>query len=107
MTLLSTDRIQNAGRSARNAPVAEGGIGQGRRISHGTYPCVPLHGHVVHKLTAPDEVSSQPRRFLIQVAETLKQLLSREDLDENYQITIDDKGPKVRECLLHPSPRTY
>jgi alpha,alpha-trehalase len=37
----------------------------------------------------------QPRRFLIQVDETLKTLLSREDLDENYQITIDDKGPKV------------
>jgi alpha,alpha-trehalase len=44
---------------------------------------------------APDEVSLQPRRFLIQVDETLKTLLSREDLDENYQITIDDKGPKV------------
>ena len=37
----------------------------------------------------------QPRRFLIQVDETLQTLLSREDLDENYQITIDDKGPKV------------
>jgi alpha,alpha-trehalase len=48
-------------------------------------------------LTCADEVSLQPRRFLIQVDETLKTLLSREDLDENYQITIDDKGPKV--CL--------
>lgn len=49
-------------------------------------------------LTAPtDEVSLQPRRFLIQVDQTLKTLLSREDSDENYQITIDDKGPKVRE----------
>jgi len=41
----------------------------------------------------------QPRRFLIQVDDTLQTLLSREDLDENYQITIDDKGPKV----LHPT----
>lgn len=48
-------------------------------------------------LTRVDEVSLQPRRFLIQVDETLKTLLSREDLDANYQITIDDKGPKV--CL--------
>lgn len=47
-------------------------------------------------LKSADEVSLQPRRFLIQVEETLKTLLSREDLDENYQITIDDKGPKVR-----------
>ena len=38
----------------------------------------------------------QPRRFLIQVEPTLKTLLSREDTDENYQITIEDKGPKVR-----------
>jgi len=40
-------------------------------------------------------VSAQPRRFLIQVEPTLKTLLSREDSDGNYQITIDDKGPKV------------
>ncbi|KAF2634424.1 neutral trehalase short isoform [Massarina eburnea CBS 473.64] len=42
-----------------------------------------------------DELSQQPRRFLVQVEPTLKTLLSREDTDENYQITIDDKGPKV------------
>ncbi|CAI6342151.1 unnamed protein product [Periconia digitata] len=48
----------------------------GRRISH-------------------DEQSLQPRRFLVQVEPTLKTLLSREDTDQNYQITIDDKGPKV------------
>jgi alpha,alpha-trehalase len=47
-------------------------------------------------LTAADEQSMQPRRFLVQVDETLKTLLSREDSDGNYQITIDDKGPKVR-----------
>jgi neutral trehalase len=51
---------------------------------------------VAKMLTRADENSLQPRRFLIQVEETLKTLLSREDLDENYQITIDDKGPKVR-----------
>ncbi|KAH7411990.1 neutral trehalase [Phaeosphaeria sp. MPI-PUGE-AT-0046c] len=65
----------NVDRSGRNAPLATG-VSAGRRISH-------------------DEASMQPRRFLIQVDETLKTLLSREDLDENYQITIDDKGPKV------------
>jgi alpha,alpha-trehalase len=48
-----------------------------------------------HANLAPDEVSLQPRRFLIQVEPTLKTLLSREDSDGNYQITIDDKGPKV------------
>ncbi|KAJ4337776.1 alpha,alpha-trehalase nth1 [Ascochyta clinopodiicola] len=65
----------NVDRSARNASLSEG-VSQGRRISH-------------------DENSLQPRRFLVQVDETLKTLLSREDSDGNYQITIDDKGPKV------------
>ncbi|KAF2623872.1 glycoside hydrolase family 37 protein [Macroventuria anomochaeta] len=65
----------NVDRSARNASLSEG-VSQGRRISH-------------------DEQSLQPRRFLVQVDETLKTLLSREDSDGNYQITIDDKGPKV------------
>ncbi|KAL6705097.1 alpha,alpha-trehalase nth1 [Coniothyrium glycines] len=65
----------NVDRSGRNAPITEG-FSQGRRISH-------------------DEVSMQPRRFLIQVEPTLKTLLAREDSDQNYQITIDDKGPKV------------
>lgn len=51
---------------------------------------------LVPVLTATDEVSLQPRRFLVQVDETLKTLLSREDSDGNYQITIEDKGPKVR-----------
>lgn len=65
----------NVDRSARNGSLSEG-VSQGRRISH-------------------DEQSLQPRRFLVQVDETLKTLLSREDSDGNYQITIDDKGPKV------------
>ncbi len=35
------------------------------------------------------------RKFLIPVESTLKDLLSREDSDQNSQITIDDSGPKV------------
>ncbi|KAF2707677.1 glycoside hydrolase family 37 protein [Pleomassaria siparia CBS 279.74] len=60
--------------SSRNATA--GGKFPGRRISH-------------------DEVSLQPRKFLVQVEPTLKTLLCREDTDQNYQITIDDDGPKV------------
>jgi alpha,alpha-trehalase len=41
----------------------------------------------------------QPRRFQIDVEKTLETLLAREDSDGNYQITIDDKGPKVH---IHP-----
>ncbi|KAF2186150.1 glycoside hydrolase family 37 protein [Zopfia rhizophila CBS 207.26] len=62
-------------RSGRNDTKADGKF-PGRRISH-------------------DEVSLQPRKFLIQVDQTLKTLLSREDTDDNCQITIEDQGPKV------------
>lgn len=41
---------------------------------------------------------AQPRKFLIDVNETLQALLDREDTDKNMQITIEDVGPKVRPC---------
>ena len=45
--------------------------------------------------TYADGAASHPRRFLVPVESTLKALLAREDTDNNMQITIDDKGPKV------------
>ena len=42
-----------------------------------------------------DVAGSQQRRFLLPVDSTLKTLLLGEDTDSNYQITIDDAGPKV------------
>ncbi|OQN98613.1 Neutral trehalase [Cryoendolithus antarcticus] len=42
-----------------------------------------------------DAQGNAPRRFLINVADTLKLLLSREDTNNNVQITIDDVGPKT------------
>ncbi|KAK3686947.1 alpha,alpha-trehalase nth1 [Vermiconidia calcicola] len=36
-----------------------------------------------------------PRRFLINVEQTLRDLLAREDTDHNIQITIEDSGPKT------------
>lgn len=62
--------------------------------------CKKLHPRAVLAYFVIDEVSLQPRRFLVQVEPTLKTLLSREDSDQNYQITIDDKGPKVGLCLF-------
>ncbi len=38
---------------------------------------------------------SQPQKFIVNVKATLKDLLDREDTDQNHQITIDDNGPKV------------
>ncbi|KAJ5942138.1 hypothetical protein N7516_002306 [Penicillium verrucosum] len=42
-----------------------------------------------------DEASGQPRKFLIEVDNTLATLLKQEDTDQNMQITIEDLGPKV------------
>ncbi|KAL1986028.1 hypothetical protein VTN96DRAFT_7041 [Rasamsonia emersonii] len=42
-----------------------------------------------------DEASLLPRKFLIDVDDTLEALLEREDTDKNMQITIEDAGPKV------------
>ena len=42
-----------------------------------------------------DTVDQQSRSLLIPVDETLEQLLATEDIDKNFQITIEDTGPKV------------
>lgn len=36
-----------------------------------------------------------PRTFLVNVDKTLERLLANEDTDQNFQITIQDSGPKV------------
>ncbi|KAH9835953.1 Neutral trehalase [Teratosphaeria destructans] len=45
--------------------------------------------------TSHDEHGHAPRRYLINVDDTLKTLLAREDTDHNIQITIEDHGPKT------------
>jgi hypothetical protein len=44
------------------------------------------------------------RKFLIDVDECLAELLEREDTDNNWQITIEDVGPKV--LSLHQRGRS-
>jgi Neutral trehalase Ca2+ binding domain len=53
-----------------------------------------------------DEPSELSRKFVVHVSSTLKDLQEREDTDGDWQITIDDHGPKVRlpephHCWLH------
>lgn len=47
-----------------------------------------------------DEITYEPRRFVVAVDSTMKVLLDREDTDRNMQITIEDCGPKVQCQLL-------
>lgn len=42
-----------------------------------------------------DELSLFPNRFLLNVAQTIKNLRDQEDTDSNMQITIEDNGPKT------------
>ncbi|KAH8685804.1 neutral trehalase [Tricladium varicosporioides] len=42
-----------------------------------------------------DETSLLPRKFLVTVESTLAELAAQEDTDNNWQITIEDTGPKV------------
>ncbi|KAI9139452.1 trehalase-domain-containing protein [Paraphysoderma sedebokerense] len=48
-----------------------------------------------HRRASHDEKRRQPRRFLIDVEETERIILSQEDTDGDFQITIKDMGPKV------------
>ncbi|KAJ6099572.1 hypothetical protein N7467_001107 [Penicillium canescens] len=52
-------------------------------------------GTIPSRRGSHDEASGQPRKFLINVDETLEALLKQEDTDSNMQITIEDLGPKV------------
>ncbi|KAI0707226.1 trehalase-domain-containing protein [Earliella scabrosa] len=42
-----------------------------------------------------DEKSSAPRRFLIDVEETIRVVLEQEDTDGDFQISVTDAGPKL------------
>lgn len=57
-------------------------------------------GDADHYFSQTDEASLLPRKFLIDVDDTLEALLEREDTDKNMQITIEDAGPKVRLSLV-------
>lgn len=42
-----------------------------------------------------DDLVSKPRKFLIDVEDTQRQLVDQEDTNGDFQITVDDVGPKV------------
>lgn len=50
---------------------------------------------MIRRRYSQDESTAAPRKFLVNVEQTLKALLESEDTDGNMQITIEDMGPKV------------
>ena len=56
----------------------------------------PIRDEVIpRRRLSQDATGQKPRRFLISVDETLRELLAAEDSDRNFQITVEDQGPKV------------
>lgn len=53
-----------------------------------------------------DEYYQHHQELLVDVDRTLKDLITREDIDGNQQITIEDNGPKVR-FLKPPTPNVH
>lgn len=58
----------------------------------GKIPSTHLH---LKRRSSVEVVTSTGRSFLIDVQTTIEQLLSQEDTDNNFQITIQDTGPKL------------
>lgn len=55
-----------------------------------------LHNYHPFRRTSVDDTILRPKKFYISNVDlTLQELLRNEDTDHNFQITIDDTGPKV------------
>ncbi|SMR41695.1 unnamed protein product [Zymoseptoria tritici ST99CH_1A5] len=66
-------------------------------IDHASRNTIATNYKTPGRRTSHDATGNAPRRFLIDVKDTLKTLLDREDTDGNVQITIEDTGPKTIE----------
>ncbi|KXN91644.1 Neutral trehalase [Leucoagaricus sp. SymC.cos] len=51
--------------------------------------------HTRSRRMSHDEKSTAPRRFLIDVEETIRVVLEQEDTDGDFQISVTDAGPKM------------
>ncbi|EKM58523.1 glycoside hydrolase family 37 protein [Phanerochaete carnosa HHB-10118-sp] len=69
-------------------------------FAHGYHPKrVPQFGDEWHRrarrLSHDEKSTTTPRRFLIDVEETIRVVLEQEDTDGDFQISITDAGPKL------------
>ncbi|KAJ7024752.1 alpha,alpha-trehalase-neutral trehalase [Mycena alexandri] len=58
-------------------------------------PAFQEDSHLRKRRMSHDEKSSAPRRFLIDVEETIRVVLEQEDTDGDFQISVTDAGPKM------------
>lgn len=86
--------------TAIGSPGAPGGPGSPGKSSDEDEPLLMLAYGNEHQFRfrrgSIDQTRNKPRKFYIpNIDATLKELLENEDTDHNYQITIEDSGPKV------------
>jgi alpha,alpha-trehalase len=62
--------------------------------THQQIPSPDRSGYYPARRTSHDESSLQKQALLVDVEQTLKDLIAREDINGDHQITIDDHGPK-------------
>jgi hypothetical protein len=67
-----------------------------RRASLGRYLVKGVRDEGYRLLSVDAFSHHHPRQFVVNVQETMDRLVATEDTDGNYQITIEDGGPKVR-----------
>ncbi|KAF9912393.1 alpha,alpha-trehalase nth1 [Linnemannia zychae] len=76
-------------------------LGSSNKSASSQNPNDPMaHSETATKYRRPrrgshDDKATKPRRFLIDVEETQKLILEQEDTDGDFQITVNDVGPKV------------
>ena len=58
-------------------------------------PVFQDESHLRTRRMSHDEKASAPRRFLIDVEETIRVVLEQEDTDGDFQISVTDAGPKI------------
>ncbi|CAK5269700.1 unnamed protein product [Mycena citricolor] len=58
-------------------------------------PAFEEDSHYRKRRMSHDEKGSAPRRFLIDVEETIRVVLEQEDTDGDFQISVTDAGPKM------------
>ncbi|KAF7311296.1 Trehalase [Mycena kentingensis (nom. inval.)] len=66
-------------------------------------PTFEEDSHLRKRRLSHDEKNSAPRRFLVDVDETIRAVLAREDTDGDFQISVSDAGPKFLALGTAPS----
>lgn len=77
--------------------IRDSGESQDKYVDGNAYKDLPISRPILSRRYSHDELISTRREYLIDVPSTLETLISQEDTDGDFRITVLDKGPK---CFL-------